>query len=339
MKILILGGTSFFGREFAIKAFNEGNKVSVFSRKAPTDNLPLDIKQIRGDREFEPDLARLSIENWDIVFDNICYSPESAQKALKYFSGRVGLYIFTSSEAVYYLIRDLSNPFRENHTDIFKDNIEFKKGGFWDYASGKLKAEQIFLAAFREQKFPVSIIRLPIVIGPYDNTLRAYSYWLRIADGFNFFAPGYNFSRRFAYSRDLANWIYILANNPENATGEIFNLADENIISLYDFLKISADIMAKELKLLPADFAWLKENGFDLSASPYSSKRDYIIDNAKSKEVLNLQFTDIRTWLTESIDWFLSNYAGLKPINYSNRQKEIELAKLWIKERGENANK
>jgi len=335
MKILILGGTSFFGKHTAIHAFSNNNQVTVFSRKAPVDGLPLDIKQTRGDRTIEIDLVRMSTEKWDIIFDNICYTEEDAQKAVKAFNGRVGRYIFTSSEAVYYLIKDLSSPFRENHTEIFKDAIEFKKGKFWDYAAGKFKAESLFLKEWRENKFPVTIIRPPIVIGPEDNTLRAYSYWLRIADGFPFFAPGYGNSKRFAYSKDIAAWAYDIMRIDSDIRGEIFNIADEMALSLGDFLKLSAEIMNKPLLSLPADFDWLKNNNFDFSASPYSSKKDYIMDISKAKEKLNLHSTPVKNWLDETLNWFFFKYTGIKPDNYTNRNKEIELAQKWLNEKKE----
>ncbi|PIS48068.1 MAG: hypothetical protein COT17_00245 [Elusimicrobia bacterium CG08_land_8_20_14_0_20_51_18] len=349
MKILILGGTSFFGKETARLAFSNGNEVSVFSRKAPVEGLPLDIKQIRGDRTVEADLTRLSLQKWDIIFDNICYSGEDALKAVKVFNGRVGRYIVTSSEAVYYIIKDLASPFRENHTEIMKDRVERKKageaghdgnrqkkkGGVYDYARGKLEAENVFLKAWNESRFPVTIVRPPIVIGPEDNTLRAQSYWMRIADGYPFFAPGYGQSKRFAYSRDMARWLYDIMRKDSDLSGEIFNLGDEKEISLGDFLKISAEIMNKPLLSLPADFDWLKANGFDSSCSPYSSKRDYIMDITKAREKLGLVSTPIREWLDESLNWFFFKFTGTPPANYAGRKQEIELAQKWISEKKE----
>lgn len=335
MKILVMGGTSFFGRETAIKAFEAGHDVCLFSRRAPVDGIPLDIKQVRGDRTVEADLSRITLDTWDIVFDNICYTQEDAQKAVKKFSGRAGLYVMTSSEAVYYLIKDLSSPFRETHTEIFRENVELKRGGFWDYASGKYMAEQVFLEAFRNSSFPLTIVRPPIIIGPNDNTLRAYSYWLRIADGQPFFAPGLGFSKRFAYSGDMAMWLNTIFSSQEKVIGKVFNLGDSEILSLGEFLKISADIMGKPLLAIAASFQWLKENGFDMSASPYSSKKDYIMDISKAYETLDLKSTPVREWIKKSIEWFMFDYAGMKPKNYESRQAEIELCLKWQRQ-GEN---
>ncbi len=116
MKILILGGTSFFGKETAIRLHKAGNEVTVFSRRAPVDGLPLDIRQTRGDRTVEIDLSRMSVEPWDVIIDNICYTAEDAQKAIRVFNGRTGLYLFTSSASVYSILKGASSPYRENQT-------------------------------------------------------------------------------------------------------------------------------------------------------------------------------------------------------------------------------
>ena len=82
MRILILGGTSFFGKEAAIRLSKAGNEVTVFSRRAPVEGLPLDIRQTRGDRTVEIDLSRMSVEPWDAIIDNICFTAAAEKRAI-----------------------------------------------------------------------------------------------------------------------------------------------------------------------------------------------------------------------------------------------------------------
>ena len=181
MKILILGGTSFFGKETAALFFNKGHEVTVFSRRAPVEGLPLDIKQTRGERAVEIDLSRMATQKWDAIIDNICFNAEDARKAVKIFSGRTGLYVFTSSASVYAVLEGASSPYRETQTQLLPRKAELKEK--YAYAIGKYEAERVFLSAFIEKSFPAVIIRPSAVIGPDDPTLRAYSYWLRLAEG------------------------------------------------------------------------------------------------------------------------------------------------------------
>ncbi|MEA3306166.1 MAG: NAD-dependent epimerase/dehydratase family protein [Elusimicrobiota bacterium] len=325
MKILILGGTSFFGREFAIQAHKAGHEVTVFSRRCPTNGLPLDIKQVRGDRSVHVDIIRMSVDFWDVIIDNICYSPKDAESAVKAFDGRVGQYIFTSSEFVYSALDGASSPYRERHTEIFKENSSLRENEDYQYAFNKLDAENIFLSAFKEKKFPISIIRFPVVIGPNDPTLRAFSYWVRLSDGKPLLLPGAIFSRRYIYSKDAARAFETLI-SAKNTEGETYNFGDNQTINLDDFIKLSANIMTKKADIIYPEFDWLKENSFNFESSPFTTLTDFNLDISKVQKAFDWKSTDINIWLKETINWFFFKYTGSLPKNYALRKEELLLA-------------
>ncbi len=327
MRILILGGTSFFGKEAAIRLHKAGHEVTVFSRRVPVDGLPLDIRQARGDRSVEIDLSRMSVEPWDAIIDNICYTAEDAQKAIKVFNGRTGLYLFTSSASVYPLLEGANSPFRENQTELLQLKSPLKEK--YAYGLGKYAAEREFLKAFEETHFPAAVIRPPVVIGPNDPTLRAYSYWLRLADGGPLFLPGAAFSNRYIFSKDLARAMETLI-GAEAPHGKVYNLGDSSPLTLEDFIKVSARVMHKDAEVLCPDYAWLKEHGFNFEASPFSMGGDFVLDVSKAEKELAWASTPATQWLEEAINWYLFTYTGPAPKNYASRRQELELAKKWI---------
>ncbi len=326
MKILILGGTSFFGRETAIRLQQAGNEVTVFSRRAPVDGLPLDIRQTRGDRTVEIDLSRMSVEPWDVVIDNICYNAEDALKAVNVFNGRVGLYLFTSSASIYSVLEGSSSPFRETQAELLPLKAQLKEK--YAYGLGKYAAEKEFLKAFSERKFPAAIVRPPVVIGPNDPTLRAYSYWLRLADGGPLFLPGFAFSNRFVFSKDMARFFEAAIYSGE-PYGKAYNAGDSAALTLDDFVKVSARIMHREPDILYPDYSWLKENGFGFEATPFTMGGDFVLDVSKAEKELNWASTPAAKWLEETINWYLFSYTGPAPANYSARKAELELARKW----------
>jgi len=328
MKILILGGTSFFGKETARLLLKGGNEVTVFSRRAPVEDLPLDVTQSRGDRTVEIDLARMATTVWDAVIDNICYTAEDAQKAVRVFNGRTGLYIFTSSASVYSALQGASAPYREIQTDLLPIRTDLGSKPYYAYASGKYGAERVFLEAFKEKSFPTIIVRPPVVIGPGDNTLRAYSYWLRLSDGGPLILPNPAVSSRYIFSKDMARAFESLL-FAKDLYGQAFNFGDSNIISLQDFIKLSARIMHKEPEIVVPDHPWLKTNGFNFEASPFSGASDFIVDISKAEKQLDWRSTDMHEWLEETITWFFFKYMGPMPKNYASRKKELELAQQW----------
>lgn len=327
MRILILGGTRFFGKEAAIRLHKAGNEVTVFSRRAPVEGLPLDIRQTRGDRTVEIDLNRMAVESWDAIIDNICYTAEDAQKAIRVFNGRTGLYLFTSSASIYSVLEGSSSPYRENQADLLPLKTQLKDK--YAYGLGKYAAEKEYLKAFLEKRFPVAIIRPPIVIGPNDPSLRAYSYWLRLAGGGPIFLPGFAFKNRFIYSKDLARAIETLV-YAEEPYGKTYNFGDSLPLTLDDFVKISARIMHKEAEILYPDYAWLKTNGFNFEASPFSVGGDFVLDIAKAEKELDWTSAPAAAWLEETINWYLFSYTGPAPANYVSRKNELELARKWI---------
>lgn len=326
MKILILGGTRFFGKETAIRLLEAGNEVAVFSRRAPVDGLPLDIRQTRGERTAEMDLTRMAVETWDVIIDNICYTAEDAQKAIRVFNGRTGLYIYTSSASVYPLLEGATPPFRENQTKLLNLKPQLKEK--YAYGLGKYSAEKEFLNAFTEKSFPSVIVRPPVVIGPGDNTLRAYSYWLRLADGGPVFLPGAAFKNRFVFSRDVAKAFELLS-TAEDACGQAYNLGDSLPITLDDFMKVSSRIMHRDAQILYPEYTWLKENGFNFDASPFSMGGDFVLDISKAENDLGWSPTPSAAWLEETINWYLFKYTGPVPQNYSARKHELALAEKW----------
>ena len=328
MKILILGGTSFFGKETANLLLKGGNEVEVFSRRCPVDGLALDIRQHRGDRTVEMDLVRMSTRTWDVIIDNICFTAEDARKAVKVFSGRTGLYIATSSASVYSILDGASTPFRENQTELLKPKETLKDSPYYTYAAGKYGAEQVFLEAYRNSSFPSVIIRPPVVIGPGDPTLRAYSYWLRLADGGPLFLPNATVSARYIFSKDLAR-AFELAVSGKDIPGQAFNFGDSAVISLDDLVKLSARIMHKEPELLYPEHGWLKENAFKSEASPFSGSADFITDISKAEKAFGWSTGPLHQWLEETINWFFFKYTGPVPKNYAQRKRELELAESW----------
>jgi nucleoside-diphosphate-sugar epimerase len=328
MKTLILGGTSFFGREAAKLLLKGGCEVTIFSKRCPIDGLPLDIIQSRGDRTVEIDLARMATETWDVVIDNICYTAEDAEKAVRVFSGRTGLYIFTSSASVYSVLYGACAPFREIQTELLPAKIYLRDKPYYTYAAGKYAAEKVFLGAFTEKKFPVVIVRPPVVIGPDDPTLRAYSYWLRLSDGGPLILPNPAVSARYVFSKDLARAFELLI-YARDIYGQAFNFGDSAVITLEDFVKISARILHREARLVVPEHSWLKINGFDFSASPFSGASDFVVDLSKAEKTLDWRSTEMRVWLEETINWFFLKYTGPMPANYSSRKKELELAQAW----------
>jgi len=328
MKILVLGGTRFFGMEFARQRANKGDRVTVFSRRAPVEELPASITQLCGERRIAGELRDLALTRWDAVIDNLCFNQEDAAMALEAFAGRAGLYIMTSSGDVHLTLDGAQSPFDEE----MADRLPEKPGAHQEqpYGWGKRSAEKLFLRAHLAADFPACVVRFPIVIGPNEPKLRAYSYWLRLTDSGPVIVPdGGRTYRRYIYSGDAVRALSTLVDLPEKASGHVFHFGDTVPVTLWEWLEMSASILERKPELVSIPYTWLHEHGFNMAASPFSCPDDYVLGISKAEDVFGWKSTPRRKWLADTIHWYFYEYLDSKPANYATRVKEIELVRKW----------
>lgn len=91
MKILVIGGTSFFGKDIVELALDAGHQVAVFSRGNQRPDFWERVDHISGDRTDKIDFAKkLANQQFDAVIDNIAFNREHVVNALNVFQGNIG---------------------------------------------------------------------------------------------------------------------------------------------------------------------------------------------------------------------------------------------------------
>lgn len=170
MKALVFGGTRFFGTVLVKNLIDKGYDVTIATRGLTADNFGDKVERITVERNSLEDMRRAFVnKNFDIVFDNICYLPESAKSACEVFEGKVKKYVLTSTSTVYGTRLDRS----EEDFDPYTYKITEKDNSLLDYSERKRISEAIF---FQNAKFDVIAVRFPVVIGVEDYTKRLFSY-------------------------------------------------------------------------------------------------------------------------------------------------------------------
>ena len=331
MKILILGGTRFFGRLVAEALTRKGHQVTAFSRTPPTPEFLREILLLRGDRKKPSDLRKLAeMGPWDAVLDNICYSAQDAEMAIQAFQDRARRWVFTSSLSVYSCLSRISNPLTEDQIETFPENPALRKEADHRYAFGKLDAERTYVAAYKKHRFPIVILRPTVILGADDPTLRANSYWKRILDGQPILLPdeGKNFLR-LAFAPDVARLARLMLTVNLPIEGEAFNAASEETVSLREWLELSAALLGQKSEFVDVPSPWLKKQGFNFAASPYSWEQDYIPEIAKTKKTFDWVPNKTTLWTRELVIGFLREQSLLEPPDYSQRSKELGWIRMW----------
>jgi 2'-hydroxyisoflavone reductase len=183
VRILVLGGSVFLGRAFALEALRSGHEVTTFNRGITGADVP-GVETIRGDREVTADLDDLVRgQHWDAVVDVCGFTPRVVGESARRLTGHADSYLFVSSISA---IRDWpaepvdeSSPLHECPPDAGPDD--------GDYGVLKAGCERAVEAEFGGR---VLIISPGLILGPHENVGRL-PWWLRrIARGGQVLAPG-----------------------------------------------------------------------------------------------------------------------------------------------------
>ncbi len=326
MKILIIGGTRFFGYHITKRLLQDGHDVTLFNRCQTPDDFGHQVGHICGDRYDRPSFfERLKSLRFDVVIDMIAFVEEDSQTAVETFLDRVDHFIHVSTAAVYLVTQDYPCPLREDDFDrpLYpkpKDDAEW-----WDYGYHKRKCEELLRNAHKQQGFPVTMFRLPMVLGERDYTLRAYSYFIRLLDKKPIILPDSGMNAfTHIYQGDIVETVASNLHNPLSI-GEVYNLAQEEVVILRSFVLKAAEILGTVPELVDIPAKALDKASLGTSFSPLFNRRPLILDVQKARKELNFASTPFDVWMKKTIQWFVEEYKGGPPDNYNLRNKELEV--------------
>ncbi|WP_243525351.1 NAD-dependent epimerase/dehydratase family protein [Bacillus pseudomycoides] len=169
-KILVFGGTRFFGKRLVESLLQAGHDVTIATRGLTVDPFGSTVKRVVVDREDEGQLQKtLAGKSYDVVYDNLCYSPNAAKIICDVLHNKVKKYIVISSMAIY----EPSLSLKESDFNPYEYPIVYGDRQDFSYSEGKRLAEAVL---FQHATFPVIAVRFPVVIGENDYTKRLWFY-------------------------------------------------------------------------------------------------------------------------------------------------------------------
>ena len=218
--ILVLGGTGFIGYHLLKKTLKLGWNSFSASRKKPIKNRYLEkVKYIKLDFK---NLENLKIRNYDFIVNlsNIHYS--KAFNLINFLKKiKIQKYLEVGSSAEY-----------GNINKVLDENTKCKPISL--YGKNKLKITKNALKIFKKHSFPVIVVRLFQVYGPFDNKNKIIPFVISNClknKEFNLTA-GFQ-TRDFCHINDVVNAIIkLLTSKNKKVTGQIFNIGFGRSISI-----------------------------------------------------------------------------------------------------------
>jgi nucleoside-diphosphate-sugar epimerase len=249
MKLLFIGGTGLISSACSELAVARGHELFLLNRSVSTKYpLPGGATLLAGDVHADASqLSRLlAAHRFDAVVDFIAFTADDVERDLSLFRGRTDQFMFISSASAYqkpprnYLITEetpLENP-------------------FWAYSRDKIACEERLMRAYRDEGFPVTIIRPSLTYGPSQIPILGAS-WLhpwtvvdRIRRGMEVIVPGDGTSLWvLTWNADFAKGLVGLLGN-QKAVGEAFQITSDEVLTwneiffeLYRALGVEPDLV------------------------------------------------------------------------------------------------
>jgi 2'-hydroxyisoflavone reductase len=256
MRILVVGGTRFVGRQIVESALREGHEVTVFHRGSTGPDLFGHAEHLLGDRFA--DLALLAGREFDATVDVCAYFPRAVDELAVALEGRGGQHLLISTVSVYApppgpgLTEDAQLATLDDPTTEVVTNQTY--GGL------KVLCEH---AATRAYGTDLLILRPTYVVGPHDYTWRFPAWVRRIAAGGQVLCPApASIPMQVIDARDQADFAVTLL---ERGQGGTFHTASPMPpFSMGDLLSATVQALAPAgTRLVWADPDFLAAEGLD----------------------------------------------------------------------------
>ena len=149
MKILFVGGTGNISSSVSRRLLAEGHELWLLNRGLRSAAWPNAHSVLADINQPAAVQAALGQQTFDVVVDWIAFTPEEVQRDIELFKNRTQQYVFISSASVYR--KPILDPVLTEATPAHNP--------FWTYSQNKIACEELLLKAWREQGFPVTIVR------------------------------------------------------------------------------------------------------------------------------------------------------------------------------------
>jgi len=307
MKALFIGGTGTISTEVSKLAVLKGWQLYLLNRGNKSSRVPEGVTVLTADINNEVEVAKLIKDiEFDVIADFISFEPSQIQRDIRLFSKKTKQFIFISSASTYqkplafYKITEstpLANP-------------------YWKYARDKIACEELLMAQYRANSFPVTIIRpshtygvgsVPVAIHGEKGSWQVID---RIIKGKPVIVPGDGNSLwTITHNTDFAKaFVGIMGN--QAAIGEAIHITSDESITwnkIYDIIGEALNIKTQKFHVA-TDF--LVKYKADLEGGLVGDKANTVVfDNSKIKRLVPeyIATTRFDQGVRLSIEYILAN--------------------------------
>jgi nucleoside-diphosphate-sugar epimerase len=304
VKALFIGGTGLISSAVSRLAVERGIELSLLNRGQRGEFFPRGAKQIVADhRDQKAVREALRGQSFDVVADWIAFTPEQAAADVSLFAGRTGQFFFISSASAYQ---------KPSTHHVITESTPLANP-YWQYSRDKIAGEELLMREYRENGFPVTIIRpsltygvtqIPAAVGSWNHPWTLVD---RMRKGKKIIVPGDGTSLwTMTHNSDLAKGFVGLMGNIR-AIGHAFHITSEEVLTwnqIYGLIGAAAGA-APDIIHVASDFL-AAFNPEELGNLVGDKAQCGIFDNSKIRSfvpgyVATVPFSE---GVRESVRWF-----------------------------------
>lgn len=284
MKVLVLGGTRFFGVHMVNSLLRKGHNVTIATRGKATDMFGDTVERIIIERTNPDDLSEaFERKYFDVVCDNLAYCSNDVKYLLD--SLNCGRYVMTSSASVY--AKQHLNTY-EGEFDPHFHNLKWCSRQDYPYDEIKRQAECALVKEYT--KFSSVSVRFPYVIGEDDYTQRLYFYTEQIIKDSPMNIDNLDEQIGFISSAEAGNFLSWIAE--QKFVGAI-NGSSIGTISIHEIVNYIEQKTGKR--------AIYSREGLE---GKYNGQNSFSLDVSKAAN-LGYHFTELNAWIYDLLDKYI----------------------------------
>lgn len=250
MKVLFIGGTGFISTSVSRMAVERGIELYLLNRGQRPNEIAGSHSLIADIHQTESLKKAIGNMQFDVVVDWIAFTPEDIERDIAAFRGRTKQFVFISSASAYQ--KPVVNYMITESTPL--------KNPYWDYSRNKIACEDLLMKAYRDEDFPVTIVRpsytyatyLPVAIGGFGG----YTLADRLLKGKPIIVHGDGTSLWVnTHAEDFAKGFLGLLGN-DKAIGQAFHITSDEVLSWNQIYLTIAEELGVEANIIhiPSDF-------------------------------------------------------------------------------------
>ncbi len=293
MKVLVIGGTRFFGVHMVEALLRNGHQVTIATRGNARDGFGSRVRRIAVDRMEEEAVRKAFCDNadgynYDVVCDNIAYSSLEVKYLLDAVKCR--RYILTSSVSVY---GELGMGTKEEDFQPLSYPLRWCTRQEYPYDEIKRQGECALFQAYPE--ISSAAVRFPYVVGTDDYTKRLYFYVEHVLREMPMRVDNPKAEIAFIKAEQAGEFLAWLAESDLEGPVNACSTGTITLQKVFDYVEART---GKKPVLTP-----------DGEEAPYNGSEGFSLNTQKAEQA-GYEFPGLDSWMSELLDAYIEEAEG-----------------------------